>query len=159
MKDQYLNHQLIEENEIPKIPLYMDQVTGYLDDLFEPIKKVEDEKTLTKTMINNYVKASVIKSPEKKKYKRDQIMELMMIYLLKNTSQIQEIDLLLKSFENSSDLFDIFRNEYNASVDELKDHVERSDADKLDLAMKLMIKSSVEKRYAEMLLEEVKNDA
>ncbi|MCH4887257.1 DUF1836 domain-containing protein [Acidaminobacter sp. JC074] len=159
MKDQYLNYQLIDKDEIPKIPLYMDQVTGYLDDLFDPIKKLEAEKTLTKTMINNYVKASVIKSPEKKKYKKDQIMELMMIYLLKNTSQIQEIDMLFKSFEDSSDLYDIFRNEYNACVEDLKKQVESSDANRLDLAMKLMIKSSVEKRYAEMLLEEEKNDA
>ena len=159
MKENYLDYHLIEEEEIPKIPLYMDQITGYLDEIFEPIKKSEGEKTLTKTMINNYVKASVIDSPEKKKYNRLQIMELMMIYLMKNTSQIQEIDLLFKSFNETSELYKDFTNQYNDSLEDLKNVVHTSDVSTLELAMKLMIKSSVEKRYAEMLLEEIKNDA
>ncbi len=159
MKENYLDYHLIEEEEIPKIPLYMDQITGYLDEIFEPIKKSEGEKTLTKTMINNYVKASVIDSPEKKKYNRLQIMELMMIYLMKNTSQIQEIDLLFKSFNETSELYKDFTNQYNDSLEDLKNIVHTSDVSTLELAMKLMIKSSVEKRYAEMLLEEIKNDA
>ncbi len=159
MKENYLDYHLIEEEEIPKIPLYMDQITGYLDELFEPIRKSEGEKTLTKTMINNYVKASVINSPEKKKYNRLQIMELMMIYLMKNTSQIQEIDLLFKSFNETSELYREFTNQYNNSLEELKNLVHTSDLSNLELAMKLMIKSSVEKRYAEMLLEELENDA
>jgi len=159
MKENYLDYHLIEEEEIPKIPLYMDQITGYLDELFEPIRKSEGEKTLTKTMINNYVKASVINSPEKKKYNRLQIMELMMIYLMKNTSQIQEIDLLFKSFNETSELYREFTNQYNNSLEELKNLVHTSDLSNLELAMKLMIKSSVEKRYAEMLLEEIENDA
>ena len=159
MKENYLDYHLIEEEEIPKIPLYMDQITGYLDEIFEPIKKSEGEKTLTKTMINNYEKASVIDSPEKKKYNRLQIMELMMIYLMKNTSQIQEIDLLFKSFNETSELYKDFTNQYNDSLEDLKNIVHTSDVSTLELAMKLMIKSSVEKRYAEMLLEEIKNDA
>ena len=52
-----LNHKTVTEDQIPSISLYMDQVTGYLDEIFNDYKRNDEEKILTKTMINNYVKA------------------------------------------------------------------------------------------------------
>ena len=71
-------------NDIPNIDLYMDQVTTYLGDKFKVTKRHEDDKLMTKTMINNYVKSHLLPSPEKKKYSKDHIMALIMIYFFKN---------------------------------------------------------------------------
>lgn len=147
-----LNYKMVHKDEIPKIPLYMDQVTGYLDEVFSDLLKSEDEKTLTKTMINNYVKAGLIDSPLKKKYNQDQIMQLMMIYLLKSTAQIQEIDQMMKTFEDKDKMYQDFAtyfDEYAGSLSSFE-----SD-DKLETIMRLFISSSLQKKYAEMLLNEL----
>ena len=94
--ENLLSHRKVEIKDIPDIDLYMDQLTGYIDTVFEKFKIHEDEKVLTKTMINNYVKAKVIDKPVKKKYNKNQIMELIMIYHLKNILSIAEVDRLFK---------------------------------------------------------------
>lgn len=157
--EKYLKYQLIEKKEIPTIPLYMDQVTSYLDELFEDVKKNKDEKILTKTMINNYVKASLIDSPIKKKYHQDQLMQLIMIYVLKGTASIHEIETLFKGYEDKEALYEIFKDLYNESILKLDKCVEQSSASIHDRILELLISSSLQKRYAEILIETLKNDA
>ncbi len=82
-------------NDIPNIDLYMDQVTTYLGDKFKVTKRHEDDKLMTKTMINNYVKSHLLPSPEKKKYSKDHIMALIMIYFFKNIISINDVTKLL----------------------------------------------------------------
>ena len=57
-------------DDIPNIDLYMDQVTTYLNNKFEGSKRNDDDKLLTKTMINNYAKSRLLPPPEKKKYSK-----------------------------------------------------------------------------------------
>ena len=82
-------------NDIPNIDLYMDQVTTYLGDKFKVTKRHKDDKLMTKTMINNYVKSHLLPSPEKKKYSKDHIMALIMIYFFKNIISINDVTKLL----------------------------------------------------------------
>ena len=77
-------------DDIPNIDLYMDQVTTYLNDKFANTKRHEDDKLMTKTMINNYVKSRLLPSPEKKKYTKDHMMVLIMIYFFKNIISINK---------------------------------------------------------------------
>jgi hypothetical protein len=159
MKDKIVEFKLIEKEDIPRIPLYMDQVTGYLDELFAPIKRHDEEKSLTKTMINNYVKAGLISNPQKKKYGQEQIMQLIMIYLLKNTIQIQEIDTILKSESDKTALFNDFRKHFDEASDKLKQDTEKNaDLNKRDQILSLLISSSIQKKYAEMLIDDLSNE-
>ena len=82
-------------DDIPNIDLYMDQVTTYLNDKFANTKRHEDDKLMTKTMINNYVKSRLLPSPEKKKYTKDHMMVLIMIYFFKNIISINDINKLM----------------------------------------------------------------
>lgn len=82
-------------NDIPNIDLYMDQVTTYLNDKFTATKRHEDDKLMTKTMINNYAKSRLLPSPEKKKYSKDHILVLIMIYFYKNILSINDVTKLL----------------------------------------------------------------
>ena len=58
----------IKPGDVPDIELYMDQVTTFMDSHLSDIKRYEDDKTLTKTMINNYTKNKLLPPPVKKKY-------------------------------------------------------------------------------------------
>ena len=82
-------------DDIPNIDLYMDQVTTYLNDKFANTKRHEDDKLKTKTMINNYVKSRLLPSPEKKKYTKDHMMVLIMIYFFKNIISINDVNKLI----------------------------------------------------------------
>lgn len=82
-------------DDIPNIDLYMDQVTTYLNDKFANTKRHEDDKLITKTMINNYVKSRLLPSPEKKKYTKDHMMVLIMIYFFKNIISINDVNKLI----------------------------------------------------------------
>ena len=82
----------IHTNDIPGIDLYMDQVTTFLQDNLRGLSRdPEGDKFLTKTMINNYVKNKVLFPPVKKKYNRDHIMLLIVIYYMKSFLSIGDI--------------------------------------------------------------------
>ena len=94
--DQMSNIQMINAQEIPNIPLYMDQVLTFINERLEYAKKGEGDKVLTKTMINNYAKNNVLPSPEKKKYSKDHMILLLFIYYFKNLLSIDDIRKLLE---------------------------------------------------------------
>ena len=45
--------------EIPRIDLYMDQLVGFLEETLAPLYQ-PDEKIITRSMVNNYVKQGVL---------------------------------------------------------------------------------------------------
>lgn len=92
----------ISENDIPEIALYMDQVTTFMDMKLSVFKRYDDNKILTKTMINNYVKSGLIPPPENKKYGREQIMLLSVVYHLKQIISLSDMSKLLEPVINSS---------------------------------------------------------
>ena len=102
----------ITSKDIPDLDLYMDQIMTLFDSHLANNKKNEDDKLLTKTMINNYSKSKVITQVKGKKYTKEQIIQMLMIYQLKNNLSIQEIkDLLIPIYESNtylSKLYDHF---------------------------------------------------
>ena len=85
-----------KSNDIPDIELYMDQVTTFMESRLGKFKRKNEEKVLTKTMINNYAKNHLLPSPNKKKYSKEHIMLLIFIYYFKNILSINDIQTLLK---------------------------------------------------------------
>ena len=84
--------RVTQPDEIPKIDLYMDQVLTFLGErLKRTARKSDADKLLTKTMVNNYVKNKVMIPPVKKKYGRDHILLLMVIYYMKSFLSIDDI--------------------------------------------------------------------
>ena len=90
-----LNFVLPED--IPEIELYMDQVTKFLDTHLQKNSRGDsgEDKTLTKTMINNYTKNKLLPPPDKKKYTKEHIIMLISIYYLKNFISISDIQKML----------------------------------------------------------------
>ena len=73
----------IKPEEIPNIDLYMDQVTTFMDKQMASSKRYEDDKVLTKTMINNYAKNNLLPSPEKKSIQKNIFSFLLLSIILK----------------------------------------------------------------------------
>ena len=91
--DRELLHEIVRTMEvmdyinpsaIPGIDLYIDQVTTFLDSQLMPSKRQPEDKAITKTMINNYVKNKLLPAPEKKKYTMEHVLTLIFVYYLKN---------------------------------------------------------------------------
>ena len=85
----------IKPGDVPGINLYMDQVTTFMDEHLSDSKRHEDDKILTKTMINNYAKNNLLPSPEKKRYSKEHLLVLIFIYYFKNILSISDIQTLL----------------------------------------------------------------
>ena len=94
---QVRSSNIIEVEDIPNIDLYMDQVTTFMDKCLAQYKRYDDDKVLTKTMINNYTKAKIFPAPVKKKYSRTHLMLLIMIYHLKSVLSIKDIGILFQT--------------------------------------------------------------
>ena len=61
---------------LPELDLYMDQVITLMGKQLE-LFQVGEERLLTSSMINNYVKGGVLPRPSQKKYSRPEIQETM----------------------------------------------------------------------------------
>lgn len=84
--------------ELPNIALYLDQLVTLLEDyLANYIKDDNDKenKIITKTMINNYVKQGILDSPNGKKYNKTHIAKLFVICVLKQVYSINDINQLI----------------------------------------------------------------
>ena len=93
--DEFNKIDYVKPEDIPNIDLYMDQVTTFMDSQLATSKRHEDDKILTKTMINNYAKNDLLPPPEKKKYSKEHVLTLIFIYYFKNILSISDIQTLL----------------------------------------------------------------
>lgn len=110
------NMDFIKTEDIPDIDLYMDQVTTFMDSHLKSLKRFDEDKILTKTMINNYAKNNLFPSPDKKRYSKDHLLILTFIYYLKSFLSIQDIKKLLGPItdnyfhaEGGIDLEDVYK--------------------------------------------------
>lgn len=72
--------------DLPDLELYMDQIITLFSD-----KGEGGQSLLTKTMINNYSKEGLIQPIKGKKYSKDHILQMLLVYRLKQTMSIQQI--------------------------------------------------------------------
>ena len=92
---QMANTDHIQLNDIPNIDLYMDQVTHFMEEHLEGSKRYQDDKILTKTMINNYTKNKLLPPPQKKRYSKEHMLVLIFIYYFKSFLPLGDIQAIL----------------------------------------------------------------
>ncbi len=103
---------LVDPRDIPKIDLYMEQVTSFLEQEMGESFRFHDECVFTGTMINNYTKAGVLPRPSNKRYSRRHVLTLIFIYLLKQNLSIPEIKRFTGFIEDQDKLehmYNLFR--------------------------------------------------
>lgn len=105
-------------DDLPQLDLYMDQVILLLTRYLAPLERGGDEKTITASIINNYVRMKVMPPPVKKRYSRVHLAYLVMICTLKQSLSISCIQRLLpedRSEETVRALYTDFVRQYRAS--------------------------------------------
>ncbi|MFP4698204.1 MAG: DUF1836 domain-containing protein [Eubacteriales bacterium] len=98
---KWVDMDYIKTKDIPNIDLYMDQVTTFIDENLSKTKRFEDDKILTKTMINNYTKNDLLPPPTKKKYSKEHMLFLIFIYFFKHSLSINDIQNVLEPIAES----------------------------------------------------------
>ena len=89
-------YNLPEWEDLPQIDLYLDQVIALVNQylgffVYDPT----EEKLLTPSMVNNYVKLRLIPAPVRKKYGRKHIALLLMICTFKQSLSMAAVQAML----------------------------------------------------------------
>ena len=131
--DTFSGLDYIRPEDIPNIDLYMDQVTTFMEDHLKKTRRHPGDKSLTKTMINNYAKNDLLPPPTKKKYSREHMLVLIFIYYFKNLLSITDIQALLKPLTEK-----YFKNDKDFGMEEVYKEVfslEKGELEKLQKDM------------------------
>lgn len=177
--DEICSFEQLKYSNIPDIDLYMDQVTTFIDEKLSYLKRNEKEVTLTKTMINNYTKAGILMPPKKKKYSRQHMVLIILTYYLKQILSINDIQTLFSPLVNMAksgegcdenlvsiynEFLDIEKKEiedFKTTFDNMFTEEEKlvdcndKDINKLIVTvLSLVIKSTIQKRMAEKIIDE-----
>ena len=180
--EEYVSKGKIGVDAFPDMEIYMDQAETFLNRELGVYKKSEKDKVITKTMIGNYVKHNMLPRPVNKKYSKDHMILLSLIYYLKGTFQMEEIEKIVTPLiENYNSEFDekidlsalykgilevqraeqgSFTQSINNMIENSKYHLretELSDDDMLELFMlivNLSMKADAQKFLAHKLLQE-----
>ncbi|ROR28142.1 uncharacterized protein DUF1836 [Mobilisporobacter senegalensis] len=124
----------IKPDEIPNIDLYMDQVTTFMDEHLKSSKRYEEDKLLTKTMINNYTKNNLLPPPVKKKYSKEHMLLLIFIYYFKNILSISDIQNMFEP------LTEKFYNNKEVNLETIYNEVFELEKEQIDVLIKDVIK-------------------
>ncbi|MDD3168617.1 MAG: DUF1836 domain-containing protein [Eubacteriales bacterium] len=180
--EEYISNGKIKGNEFPDMEIYMDQAETFLNRELSIYKKSDKDKVITKTMIGNYVKHTMLPRPVNKKYSKDHMILLTLIFYLKGTFQMEEIEKIVRPLiENYNSEFDdkihmpalyngilavqakeqeLLPQSINRMIEESKyqlKETELSDDDMLELFMlivNLSMKADAQKFLAHKLLQE-----
>jgi len=169
-RDALRHHDaIIPRTRFPEIDLYMDQLTTFMDEKLKLCKRVESEKILTKTMINNYSKDKILPASVNKKYSQAHMMLLVLIYHLKATLSMGDIQRLLKHIGEGDELaamYDAFTELQADIITRAETELPRvlADAEKLlhdgdekartlAAVLALSLEAAAKKRQAEQLLD------
>ena len=79
----------LRPEDIPSIDLYLDQITCLMSEKLKEGSERFYDRVLTKTMINNYSKDGLISPVKGKKYSKEQFLQMLLVYELKNTKYDQ----------------------------------------------------------------------
>lgn len=135
-KDDYIRDILknmrrmkyISPDEIPDIDLYMDQVTTFMDEHLKMSRRFEEDKLITKTMINNYTKNNLLPPSNKKKYNKEHIFLMIFIYYFKNILSINDIrniiEPLIEKFYDGKNLKITLEEIYREAFGSQKEYVD-----------------------------------
>lgn len=147
----------VEEKDIPEIDLYMDQVIQIFEQKLSNSKRKDSDKVLTKTMINNYAKAKLLMSIKNKKYSKEHLLFMSMIYDLKGSLSISDIkdlfDNIVKKYDEDKEydlrsLYKLYLDINNSNYEELLENIYKQ----IDCVKGIIADSEEFNEYEEKLL-------
>lgn len=145
-------------SELPELDLYMDQIIVLME---KYLGSNPEDKLITPSMINNYVKLGIIPPPFKKKYSKTHIAYLIIICSLKQVMPIADIKILIDEKLKDSSIEELL-NEYSKLHSDTTDKIiEMSDKyiakNATSSAMYLATASSTCRYIADLMLKNKEN--
>ncbi len=104
----------LQLDEMPDLDLYMDQVIQLFERKMADSKRNDQEKILTKTMINNYAKGKLLPEIKNKKYSQELLIYISLICQLKGVLSIHDIKKALDNIRQTDS--EPFYGEYIKNV-------------------------------------------
>lgn len=164
----------IQLKDIPDLDLYMDQVIQLFEGKLSTLKRNDDDKVLTKTMINNYAKAKLLMSIKNKKYSKEHLILMSLIYDFKGILSISDIKTILdpivqkyekgesydlrnlyeKYLEVNREDSTVFKEFFEKEVTKIKNE-EIQYEDKFLLISSMILMSNMYRRIGEKLIDEL----
>ena len=86
-----VNDADLKSGDIPSIDLYLDQIINLVNEKNAEGSEFFADRVLTKTMINNYSKDGLVMPIKGKKYSKEHIIQMLLVYSLKNALSINAI--------------------------------------------------------------------
>ena len=131
---------------LPDIPLYMDQVVGYLS---RQLISFQEGDGLTSAMINNYIKDGLLSRANGKKYDREHLAYLTAISAMKQVLSVREIHALVAIGQEGRDsrrLYDFFCQTLDEAMNETANALDENttDPDLPKLVLSLALRSYVD---------------
>lgn len=169
--DQIMEPSDIEITDIPKIDLYMDQVITLFENALGTSKRLPEDKLLTKTMINNYTKDKILMPAKNKKYTPEHIVQMALIYHLKQSLLIGDIKNLFQATLHHKDVdvwavYQQFLDQKKEQSDIVREQIEAQTASQesklnnkeqtLFTILSLIEHANTYKRLAEKLIDQLK---
>lgn len=168
----------IKLEDIPNVDLYVDQVVQLFENTYADTTRTDDEKVLTKTMINNYAKGKLFIPIKNKKYSKEHMILISLIYQLKGALSINDIKSSLENINDSllnDDSFELnavyknyltltesnvesFKQDVNNRVTEVNEisSLEDTKLEKFLLLTSFVTMSNMYRRLAEQLVDDLK---
>ena len=140
--DKLSQFDLPDWDSLPQLDLYMDQVILLLNRYLSPM--AGEEKYVTASIINNYVRMKVVPPPVKKRYSRVHLAYLVIICILKQSLSISCIQRMLPSDhseEAARELYTQFLQQYRRSIDFIRGIPVKGDRMALEAGGELLVES------------------
>lgn len=153
------NYNVPNVDALPQMNFYMDQVISYLEDNLKVFEI--DDKLITSSMVNNYVKGKVIPAPVNKKYSKVQLTYLLEICSLKNVLSLNEIMNII-DFSTYKDVYTYYKDIQDSLVNNISGSIkknlakikkENEDVELKKLAMELALKANIYKTLSEKIID------
>ncbi|SHK47536.1 protein of unknown function [Anaerocolumna jejuensis DSM 15929] len=150
----------------PSIDLYMDQVISLIEENVSPFYEDLPAKAVTSTMINNYVKQKIIVPSKNKKYRREHLAYLYVLFLLKPVLSLTDISNGISFMQNNQTnevSYNLFCDELEAALamafDEKEHSIERRPGDIIQTIALAFAYTLLARYYIASQKETVTNDA
>ena len=158
------NYHLPEWDAIPDFGLYMDQVITLMGKQLE-LFQVGEERLLTSSMINNYVKGGVLPRPSQKKYSRDHLAMLTMICMLKSVLSLPEIQETMHGLDAENrvetlypDFSSMELRALGGVVERIREMPDQSEESLYRMAMELAVEANARRTAAARILSCLKQE-
>lgn len=151
-------------DRLPDIPLYMDQVVGYLS---RQMISIGDGDALTSAMINNYIKDGLLERANGKKYGQEHLAYLTAITALKQVMSVREMKVLTtvgREMREPEKQYDYFCKYLDQAMSDTAQHLDENTTDHdlpklvLDLAMRSYANGLACHRALEILAQRTGHD-